>query len=70
MSDAQVVVSWINGEGVGNINYVNWIYDIRQCILLNKFISVKFTPRGTNALADSLAKEGAGSSGERVEWGV
>ena len=64
------VVSWINGEGFGSLSYVKLINDIRQNIMHKKSMSIKFTPRGSNALADSLAKEGDGLAGERLEWGT
>ncbi|KAK0608412.1 hypothetical protein LWI29_030312 [Acer saccharum] len=70
LSDSKSVVSWINGVGFGNLSHVKLVYDIRQSILHRKSISIAFTPRGSNALADSLAKNGAVSIGERLEWGA
>ncbi|KAK2648420.1 hypothetical protein Ddye_015909 [Dipteronia dyeriana] len=65
-----VRVSWINREGFGNLSHVNLVYDIRQILLWRNFISIKFTPSRFNSLADSLAKDGSGSNGDRLEWGV
>ena len=57
MSDSKSVVSWINGEGFGNLRYVKLVYDIIQSLLRRKSMTIKFTPRGSNALANSMAKE-------------
>ncbi|KAK4846326.1 hypothetical protein QYF36_015864 [Acer negundo] len=45
------------------------VYEIRQSLLHRRSISVKYTPRGSNALVDCLAKEGTNAVGERLEWG-
>ncbi|KAK0574812.1 hypothetical protein LWI29_029477 [Acer saccharum] len=30
ISDSKVAVSWVNNDGFGNLDHVNWIYDIRS----------------------------------------
>ena len=57
-SDFSLVVSWINGDGFGKLSLVHLVYDIRQFISSRNLISIKYTPRGSNSLADSLAKAG------------
>ncbi|KAK1558570.1 hypothetical protein Q3G72_003986 [Acer saccharum] len=72
MSDSKSVVSWINGEGFGHLSFVNLVYDIRQFLILisMNLVSIKFTPRSSNSLADSLAKAGSRLQEERLEWGL
>ncbi|KAK3172175.1 hypothetical protein Dsin_033156 [Dipteronia sinensis] len=70
LSDSRSVVSWINGEGFGNIRIVKWLYDIRQFLLVSNLVVIKFTARSYNSLADSLAKNGSILHEERLEWGL
>ncbi|KAK2651346.1 hypothetical protein Ddye_011202 [Dipteronia dyeriana] len=58
VSDSMVVVSWINGKGIGSIKHVQTIYDISS--LLNSIGRVVYCSRMSNSLADMLAKQ-AGS---------
>ncbi|KAK3212682.1 hypothetical protein Dsin_017388 [Dipteronia sinensis] len=69
-SDSKSVVSWINGEGVGNLRFVSLVYAIRQFLKSMNSVSVEYTPRSSNSLADSLAKAGSGFQVERLEWGL
>ena len=59
LSDSESVVAWINRDGFGLLSQVNLIYDIRQILRPRRSLVVKFTPRGSNLLADSLAKAGS-----------
>ena len=70
LSDSKSVVSWINGEGFGKLSLVNLIYDIRQFLLSTDLVSIKFTPRSANSLADNLAKAGSVIQEDRLEWGL
>ncbi|KAK3190292.1 hypothetical protein Dsin_029853 [Dipteronia sinensis] len=70
LSDSRSVVSWINGEGFGNIRIVKWLYDIRQFLLVSNLVVIKFTARSYNSLADGLAKNGSILHEERLEWGL
>ncbi|KAK1592399.1 hypothetical protein Q3G72_024297 [Acer saccharum] len=62
-------LSWINGDGFGLLEMVNFIFDSRQLLSLMVSLSIKFMPRGSNSLADSLEKAGSSSQVERLEWG-
>ena len=70
MSDCKATISWINCEGFGNLSYVKLVYDIRQLLLSRNNISIVFKPRSSNSVANSLAKAGSHSNGDRLEWGV
>ncbi|KAK1587159.1 hypothetical protein Q3G72_010236 [Acer saccharum] len=69
ISDSKNAVSWINGDGFGLLDMVNFIFDIRQLLSSMGSLSIKFMPRGSNYLADSLAKVGSSSREECLEWG-
>ena len=60
----------INGFDFGNVHLLNWVYDIRQVLQFSDGLSIKFMPRGSNSLIDSLAKAGSNRCGDRLEWGV
>ena len=68
VSDAKVVVGWINSGGVGSMNHVDIIYDIRESLQKQGSVAVVFAGRATNYFADSLAKRGAHREGDFVEW--
>ncbi|KAK2647643.1 hypothetical protein Ddye_015132 [Dipteronia dyeriana] len=70
LSYSKSAVSWINGKGFGHLRLVNWVYDIRQFMLSMNKVSIKYTARNCNSLADSLAKAGSGLQAERLEWGL
>jgi ribonuclease HI len=67
MSDCKAAVSWINGEGFGNLSLVRLVYDIRQLIMSRNNISIVFTPRSSNSLSDILAKARSHSNEDRLE---
>ncbi|KAK1583176.1 hypothetical protein Q3G72_021590 [Acer saccharum] len=56
VSDSRSAVSWINSDNFGNLNLVNFVYDIRNCIQSRVGISIIPTNREVNSLSDSLAK--------------
>ncbi|KAK2646985.1 hypothetical protein Ddye_022180 [Dipteronia dyeriana] len=67
-SDSRMAISWINGEGVGSINHVDLIYDIRSS--LEHFGGkVVYSPRVSNQFADRLAKLGSKMLGDFAEFG-
>ncbi|KAK2640308.1 hypothetical protein Ddye_028103 [Dipteronia dyeriana] len=67
-SDSRMVVSWINGAGVGSINHVDLIYDIRSS--LERFGGkVVYSLRVSNQFDDRLAKLGSKMLGDFVEFG-
>ena len=70
ISDSSRAVSWINGSDFGNLRLFRLIQDIRRFKLSWEGISIKVTPRETNSLADSLAKNGSAGCGDRLEWGA
>ncbi|KAK3204429.1 hypothetical protein Dsin_018475 [Dipteronia sinensis] len=57
--DSKKVVSWIYDDGVGNLNHVNYIYDIRSFLSCFANTKVVFNPRTSNYLADNLTKKGS-----------
>ncbi|KAK2659775.1 hypothetical protein Ddye_006308 [Dipteronia dyeriana] len=61
-SDSKIVISWINSKGIGNVNHVQLIYDIRDKL---QFLSgvVKFRSRASNQFADNLTKLGSSIMG-------
>ncbi|KAK2644270.1 hypothetical protein Ddye_019465 [Dipteronia dyeriana] len=68
VSDSIMVVSLINGEGVGSINHVDLIYDI--CCSLEHFGGkVVYSSSVSNQFADRLAKLGSKMLGDFVEFG-
>ncbi|KAK3221456.1 hypothetical protein Dsin_008481 [Dipteronia sinensis] len=56
-SDSMTVVSWINSCDLGNINHTHFIYKIRRVLFDMGQVSVEYSSRATNFLADSLAKK-------------
>ena len=48
---------------------VNYIFDIRQTLSSMVSLLIKFMSRGSNSLADSLAKSSSSSQVEHLEWG-
>ncbi|KAK4849775.1 hypothetical protein QYF36_000697 [Acer negundo] len=69
-SDSSLVVSWINGHDFDKLSLIQLIYGIRQFLSSRILISIKFMPRGFNSLADCLARVGADTQGERLEWSI
>ena len=70
ISDSKSAVSWINGADFGNFLLLNMVYDIRQVLHSIPGLVIIFMPRGSNSLADGLAKAGSSRSGDRLVWGV
>ena len=69
ISDSKTAVIWVNGDGFGNFNLVNLIYDVRACLHRFPGVSIIYRGRGANGLAGSLAKLGSSRAGDRLEWG-
>ena len=69
VSDSKVTVSWVNNGDFGNVALVKDIFDIREILKSSGHIKVVFDSRIFNSFADSLAKMGANSVGDFVEWG-
>ncbi|KAK3228043.1 hypothetical protein Dsin_007905 [Dipteronia sinensis] len=67
-SDSMIAVSWINGQGIENVNLINLIYDIRSNLKLLGG-EVKFRTRSSNQFAEKLAKMGSSKNGDFIEWG-
>ncbi|TXG65184.1 hypothetical protein EZV62_006459 [Acer yangbiense] len=61
VSDSCSAVAWVNGDGFGNLNLIQLIYDIRDFLLKFRAVSIVFRPRDANSVADSLAKMGSSS---------
>lgn len=69
-SDSKVVVSWINGQGIGILDHVQNIYDIRNHFLILGNASVMYCSRASNSFADMLAKNGSSGGREVLYWNV
>ena len=67
---SESTMAWINGDGFGLLSHVNLLYDIRQILFSKHSLSVTFTSRGANSLANYLAKAGANLDGNRLEWSL
>ena len=67
VSDSRSAVSWINGDGIGSLKYVNTIYNCREHIRLHGGLSVSFKSRSSNTFADSLAKLGSSAAGDFIK---
>ncbi|KAK2639402.1 hypothetical protein Ddye_027197 [Dipteronia dyeriana] len=70
LSNSKTVVSWINGGGIGYLNYVNLLYDIKQLLSSTSIVSIDYTARSNKSLANILAKVGSDLQQERLEWGL
>ncbi|TXG64801.1 hypothetical protein EZV62_011795 [Acer yangbiense] len=57
-----------DGSGLGSLNHVHLIYDIRGFLSLLGNASVVFNNRSSNSLADSLAKKGSAMGGDSLVW--
>ncbi|KAK3230524.1 hypothetical protein Dsin_002405 [Dipteronia sinensis] len=69
VSDSKTAVSWINNlSDFGSIHHVNLIYDIKSDLKFLDRVEVVFKPRGSNSLADSLAKRGSGLKENKLIW--
>ena len=68
-SNSKAIVSWANGEGFGRLNLVKEIYENRLFLQTMNYFSIKFMPRGTNSLSNSLAKAGTSLQEERPNPG-
>ncbi|KAK0584376.1 hypothetical protein LWI29_012172 [Acer saccharum] len=70
VSDYTVAVSWANSvENFGSYRHINIIYDIRGYLQQMKNVSVIFSSRSSNSMADSIAKLSSSGAADRVEWG-
>ncbi|KAK4851967.1 hypothetical protein QYF36_019863 [Acer negundo] len=60
-------------ESETRVEVSNWECDSttgnKASLIFDGSLSIKFMPRGSNSLADSLAKAGSSSQVERLEWG-
>ena len=68
VSDSQVAVSWVNTKDFGNIELINFIYEIRSLMEEHGGLKVVFGARIFNSFADSLAKMGSNERGDFVDW--
>ena len=68
VSDSNVAVSWINGEGIGSYEHVNLIFGIRSNLNSIGQARVVFNHRFSNSVADILAKRGSGGGEELLSW--
>ncbi|KAK3213081.1 hypothetical protein Dsin_017787 [Dipteronia sinensis] len=69
VSDSKSAVDWVNESGIGHINLVDSIYDIRSKLDYLGNTKVIYNSRATNLLVDSLAKKGLASTGEFIKRG-
>ncbi|KAK2654773.1 hypothetical protein Ddye_014629 [Dipteronia dyeriana] len=59
VSDSSKIVTWVNSEGPNNLEFVDIIYETRHALSLLGNTRVIYNPRSSNALANSLAKNGS-----------
>ena len=70
VSDSKVAVSWVLGEGIGNIDNWESIYDIKECLKVLPRLSVVFSSRASNSFTDNLAKRGSMAVEDLMEWSM
>ena len=70
VSDLKVAVSWVLDEGIGNLDNVEIIFDIRECLKVLPKMSIVFSSRASNSFADSLAKRGSTVDVDLEEWSI
>ncbi|KAK2653758.1 hypothetical protein Ddye_013614 [Dipteronia dyeriana] len=68
ISGSRVVVTWINAEGIGNLNHVHLIFDIRNCLDYLRNARVNYNPRTSNSFTGSLAKKCSAQAGDSLIW--
>ncbi|KAK3205558.1 hypothetical protein Dsin_019604 [Dipteronia sinensis] len=68
-SDSKSAVDCILGSDFGNLQLVNFVYDIRQFLNSSDGFDIKFMSRSANSSADCLAKAGSLGRRDRLEWG-
>ncbi|KAK3231414.1 hypothetical protein Dsin_003295 [Dipteronia sinensis] len=66
VSDSSEAVSWVNTEGLGNLEYLHIIYEIRHSLSRMGNTKVIYNPRSSNSLADSLTKHGSALKGDKM----
>ncbi|KAK3212212.1 hypothetical protein Dsin_016918 [Dipteronia sinensis] len=68
-SNSKSAVSWVNGVGVGNIQFLESLLEIKDVLhRLNPRVSVRYATRNGNAIADFLAKQGDATSLKQDAW--
>ncbi|KAK3228053.1 hypothetical protein Dsin_007915 [Dipteronia sinensis] len=67
-SDSKTSVSWINGGGLGSIDHLQSVFNIRNNLNILSRAYVVFKSRVFNSVADSLAKKGAEGRQEVLSW--
>ena len=65
-----MMVTSVSDGDFGNLALVDVIYDVRSKLRSFSNISVRCVSRGSNCLADGLAKRGSALEGENVVWNV
>ncbi|KAK2659273.1 hypothetical protein Ddye_005806 [Dipteronia dyeriana] len=66
VSDSSKIVSWVNSEGPGNLEFVDIIYETRQALSFLGNTRVIYNPRSSNTLVDSHAKNGSAARGDKI----
>ncbi|KAK3218249.1 hypothetical protein Dsin_012219 [Dipteronia sinensis] len=68
-SDYKSAASWVNGVGVGNIQFLDSLLEIMEILhRLKPKVSVHFANRSGNNAADFLVKHGAASGLQQKAW--
>ncbi|KAK3219540.1 hypothetical protein Dsin_013510 [Dipteronia sinensis] len=68
VSDSKVAVSWVNNDEIGSLKHLQVIYDIRNLMRRLGSVSVSYSARAANFVADSLAKKGSDSGEVLLTW--
>ncbi|KAI9160177.1 hypothetical protein LWI28_005778 [Acer negundo] len=67
--DSKVVLSSVNNDGIGSLNHVQTIYNIRNLWRGLGHASVIYNSRAANSMADALAKKGSDGGEVLLTWG-
>ncbi|KAK3199765.1 hypothetical protein Dsin_023180 [Dipteronia sinensis] len=69
ITDSKSAVAWIKESEFGNLQLVYLVYDIRLFLKSSYGFDLRYMPRESNSMVDSLAKVGSSGGWDRLEWG-
>ena len=68
VSDSKLVVSWVEGNGLVNMDCSQAISEIHFMLTVLSNTTVVYNPRACNSLADRLAKKGSAEQEDILLW--
>ncbi|KAK3219591.1 hypothetical protein Dsin_013561 [Dipteronia sinensis] len=68
ISDSKSVIAWIKDSEFGNLQLVHLVNDIRLFLKSSYSFDLRYMPRESNSMAESLAKAGSSGGRDRLEW--